>query len=178
VSPVTGYTRIADSFHRRIETIAGAVDVMAPGIESAAQLLTRAALEDRRIFVSGAGSDAALADFLARALREGDEAGPPLPALAVSCSGIPGPGLWRDLRALARDEDLLLCVDTDSGAPFARDCTEFTATRNLAAITMSETDTGAAAVTLTAPTRELRRELFLMACHCLQAEIRHLFLGD
>ena len=99
---MTGYTRIADSFHRRIEAIAGAVDVMAPGIENAARLLTRAALEDRRIFVSGAGSDAALAEFLARSLREGDEAGPPLPALAVSCSGTPEAGLWRDLRALAR----------------------------------------------------------------------------
>ena len=35
-----------------------------------------------------------------------------------------------------------------------------------------------AGIELAAETPELRRELMLMACHCLQGEIRHLLMGD
>jgi phosphoheptose isomerase len=174
---VSGYARIAESFHRRIETITGAVDAMAPGIEGAATVLTQAALEDRRIFLVGADSDAALADFVAHSLRSGE---PPLPALSLGCSEALDDRLWRDLRTLARDGDVLLCIDTLAGAPLTASGAEFAATRNLRLVTLSDReDTGAPAViTLQAATRDLRRELLLMACHCLQVEIRHLLLGE
>lgn len=177
---MSGYTRIAESFHRRIEAITGAVDIMAPGIEDAATVLTQAALEDRRIFVVGSGSDAALAEWLARSLRSDEDARPPLPAIPLVCTEPPGERLWSDLRPLTRDGDVLLCIDTSDTAALATAGVEFAAGRNLRLVTLSEpNDTGAtAAIFLTAATRDLRRELLLMACHCLQVEIRHLLLGE
>ena len=177
---VSGYARIAESFHRRIEAITGAVDAMASGIEEAAAVLTQASLEDQRIFVGGAGSDASLASFLADALRSGDGACPPLPAFALGCSEATGDTLFSDLRTLARDGDVFLCIDTLKSAPLTASGSEFAAARNLRLVTLSEgIDARAAAtVALTAATRELRRELLLMACHCLQVEIRHLLLGE
>lgn len=173
------YVRIAESFHRRIECIAGAVDVLAAGIQGAASLLTRAVLEDRKVLVCASGADAALAAFAARALRDG---APGLPAVSVSCDdgGDADAILWRDLRTLSRDGDVLLCLDSHPGAPLARACAGFAATRNLALITLSEPLDGAAhtAVELLADSSEQRIELLLMACHCLQVEIRHLLLGE
>ena len=176
------YTRIAADFHARIDCIAGAVDVLAPGIHKAATLLTQAVLEDRKIIVCADVSDAALADALAQALRSGRNGSPALPALALAGSthADASVDLWTDLRTLARDGDVLLCIDTREQAPFAAACATFAERRNLAAVTLSDRDGSDAvvAVTLRADTRELRSELLLMACHCLQAEIRHLLLGE
>ena len=66
------------------------------------------------------------------------------------------------------------------GAPTARACAELAAERNLYLVTLSEALDGdfGAGIELAAETPELRRELMLMACHCLQGEIRHLLMGD
>ena len=130
--------------------------------------------------MTGAGSDAPLADFLARCLRRDEDAHTPLPAMYVPAGEPPGDRLWSDLRPLARDGDVMLCIDTLDRAPLSSAGAEFATARNLRLITLSEGEdtVAAAAVTLSASTRDLRRELLLMACHCLQVEIRHLLLGE
>mgnify|MGYP001025338128 CR=1 FL=1 len=179
---MTGYRRIAEAFHRRIDCIAGAVDAIAPGIEAGAALLTQAALNDRKIIVCGTSCDAGLAQFLAECLRGAEAAAPALPALAIAHDDIPGRDsvLWRDLRLLARDGDVVVCLDSSDGAATARTCTQLAGERNLYLVTLSEALGGdsSSCIELTADTPELRRELMLMACHCLQGEIRHLLMGD
>lgn len=179
---MTGYRRIAEAFHLRIDCIVGAVDAAAPGIEAGAALLTQAALNDRKILVCGTSCDARLAQFLAECLRGAEATAPALPALAIAHDDVPGTDsvLWRDLRLLARDGDVVVCLDSSAGAATARACVQLAEERNLYLITLSESlgSDHHAAIELAAATAELRRELMLMACHCLQGEIRQLLMGD
>lgn len=177
------YSRVATAFHSRIDCIAGAVDLLAPGLRAAAALLTRAALEDRKVLVCADSTDAPLAELLTCALRAGRDGVPGLPALllcAAARGGEASTTLWHDLRTLARDGDVLVCVDMQDDAQLASACARFASERNLEALTLSERSghDGQVAVVLRADNRELRTELLLMAFHCLQDEIRHLLLGD
>jgi phosphoheptose isomerase len=176
------YDRIAGAFHRRIDSIAGAVDAMAPGIDSAAQLLTQAVLEDRKILICGCAGDAGIATHVAATLRTPGDAGPALPTLAFTSDEAPSDHsqLWRDLRTLSRDGDVLLCIDSSAGAQLARRSVHFAVQRNLVAIAVSEPLDGIAGtrITLQAENPALRSELILMACHCLQEQIKLVMLGE
>jgi len=179
---VSSYDRIAGGFHQRIECIAGAVDALAPGVEQAAAMLTDAVLADRKILVLGTGCDAGLAQTLAESLRGGEAGAPALPALALARDDSAGGEslLWRDLRMLARDGDVLLCLDSGRDATLAVAGARVAEERRLALITVAsrhEQVTGAQ-IGLLASDGVLRRELLLMACHCLQDEIRHTLLGE
>jgi len=175
------YERTAASFHRRIDAIASAVDLMAPGLETAASLFTQALLEDRKILVCGCAEDATLAAHVAAVLRTPQEPGPSLPALAFSSSSPSGDTeLWRDLRTLSRDGDVLLCLDSHPGAALAKSCITFAQKRNLTAITLSE-NTGIeniACIALQAEEQVLRSELILMASHCLKEQVKQVLVGE
>lgn len=175
------YARIAASFHRRIDTIASAVDSMAPGLEAATTLLTQAVLEDRKVLVCGCKEDATLAAHVAAILRTPQEPGPALPALAFSSDVEDGDDqLWRDLRTISRDGDILLCIDSHRGAALAHRGIEFAKTRNLVTIAMSEKlrIDDIACIELHAEDSDLRSELILMASHCLQEQIKQILLGE
>lgn len=175
------YERTAASFHRRIDAIASAVDVMAPGLEIAASLLTQALLEDRKILVCGCAEDATLASHIAAVLRTPQEPSPPLPALAFSSSSANGDAqLWRDLRTLSRDGDVLLCIDSYTGASLAKSCITFAKKRNLTTITLSESTgvEGIACIELQANEQVLRSELILMASHCLKEHVKQVLVGE
>lgn len=179
------YERIAGAFYRRIDSIAGAVDSMAPGLEAAAALLTQAVLEDRKILVCGSDEDATLACHIASSFRTPVAPAPALPAIALSCE-VPddrNAWLWRDLRTLARDGDILLCVDSAPGGRLAMPCFDFAQQRNLVAIALSEPVEGGGVCVALPPAeqtgdRSMRTELVLMACHCLQEQIRQFMLGE
>lgn len=179
---MSGYDRLAAAFHARIDGIAGAVDAMAPGIEQGAQLLVQAALGDHKVLISGAAQDVALADHAANILREAIEGMPPLPALSLTATEAPAAlrKLDRDLRALSRDGDVLLCVDTSSDGHLAKYCRELAGERNLSPITLSVSGESehAARISINNDDPVLRTELALMAIHCLHQEIRHLLLGE
>ncbi len=175
------YQRTASAFHARIDCIAAAVDTLAPGIELASQLLTQAVLEDRKLLVCASGEDSALAQLLTRLLRDPEDGGPPLPAIALEASAPVDAGavLWRDLRTLSRDGDVLICIDTSPGATLALQASDFAEQRNLNALLLSEEQIKANyCIPLPAETRELRRELLLMVFHSLMQEIRQLLLGE
>ncbi|EED33862.1 hypothetical protein NOR53_1948 [gamma proteobacterium NOR5-3] len=175
------YERIAASFHRRIDAIAGAVDSMASGLEAATSLLTQAVLEDRKVLVCGCKEDASLATHVAAVLRTPQGPAPALPALAFGSDVEDGGDqLWRDLRTLSRDGDILLCIDSRPGAALAHRAIAFAETRNLVTITMSETlrVDGVACIALDAQDSDLRRELILMASYCLQEQIKQILVGE
>lgn len=176
------YDRIATSFHRRIDNIASAVDTMAPGLGAAASLLTQAVLEDRKILVCGCGEDATLAAHIAAVFRTPIDSGPTLPALAFYADHplSEDASLWRDMRTISRDGDVLMCVDSLKDAPMARQCISFAAKRNLVAIALSENPgvDGAICLDMRVADRNLRSELLLMATHCLQEQIKQFLLGE
>ena len=175
------YNELATAFHRRIESIAAAVDVMAPGLDRATALIVQAVMNDRKILVCACGPDRGLAIHLASLLRA-PENSPPLPAIAVvsDVSGEASDGLWRDLRTLSRDGDVLLSLDTREGADFAALCDQFARERNLGVVALSDANERIAerAVTLAATGSDLRSELLLMAAHCLLDRIRQQLLGE
>lgn len=175
------YERIAASFHRRIDAIASAVDAMAAGLQTATIALTRAVLEDRKVLVCGCGDDATLAALVATTLRTPREPAPALPAIAFHSDLLDGDAqMWRDLRTLSRDGDILLCVDSRGGAALAHHCVKFARTRNLVAITMSEKlgIDDISCIELHTDDQDLRTELILMASHCLQEQIKQALLGE
>ncbi|WP_439105703.1 phosphoheptose isomerase [Congregibacter sp.] len=175
------YQRIAASFHQRIDAIANAVDSMAPGLAAAASLLSQAVLEDRKILISACEEDAVLAELVATVLRTPIEPGPALPALALRSDSHEGdPTLWRNLRTLSRDGDVLLCIDSGAGATLARKYVEFAEKRNLIAIVLSEKleISGGTCIALNVEHPDLRRELILMASHCLRDQTKQVLLGE
>jgi phosphoheptose isomerase len=178
------YERTAADFHRRIDAIAAGVDTMAPGIEAAATQLFEALLNDRRILVCASGADAPLAAHVVRCLLRGTGSAPPLPAQVLTSDQADAADAphWRDVRVLARDGDVLLCLDTDDAAPAAQRAAALAAERNLGCILLSELPASAQpnAVQITLPTsdRTLRQELALMAVHSLYGLLSALLVGE
>lgn len=175
------YDRTAASFHRRIETIANAVDSMAPGLAAATSLLAQAILDDRKVLVCACGRDATLAAHIAAVLRTPLESGPPLPAIALCSDSVEGDTqLWRDLRTLSRDGDILLCIDSGPGAAIAQKFIQFAGTRNLVTVAMSENleIDGGSCIEIHAADADQRSELALMASHCLREHIKQLLVGE
>ncbi len=179
---MSSYDRIAAAFHTRIDAIVSAVDAMAPGVEQSAALLVQAALGDHKVLICATGPDGPLADHAAATLREAQAGMPPLPALAVTSDVDPAANrnLERDLRALSRDGDVLIAMDTSESADVAGFCVELARERNLGLIILSVSEDAGieAAIPLPGETQALRSELAMMAIDCLHTEIRHLLLGE
>lgn len=175
------YEHLSAAFQRRMACIAGAVDILAPGIEAAVTKLIGAVMEDRKILLCGCGTDKALVEHMAQTLRCPDPP-PSLPAIAIIGDGEPDvdASLWRDLRTLSRDGDVLLALDTRDGAAFAQISARFAQERNLSAIILSQylEPLADSCVVLEAEDQSLRSELALMATHCLREQIRHQLLGE
>ncbi|MFK7829173.1 MAG: phosphoheptose isomerase [Congregibacter sp.] len=176
------YDQIAQTFHQRIDCIAGAVDELAPGLEAAAECIMKAVLDDRKVLVVGCGQDAALANYVATTLRSPTNGSPPLPAVPLVSDRAPDPHdeMWIALKTLSRDGDVVLCMDSSDQAPLAHFCARFASARNLTAVLLSESmeENAGLTVALRAENAMLRRELMLMACHSLAEQIRHSMLGE
>jgi DnaA initiator-associating protein len=176
------YEQIAQAFHKRIDCIAGAVDAMAPGIEAASHLILQAALQDRKLLIFAGSQDAPFGDHLVNLLRTPVDSRPALPAISIGAREAPDndPANWHDIKTLSRDGDVLLCIDSISGAAIARACSQIASQRNLVTISMSELfehGKPTVCIDLRADERALRRELIVMACHCLQEQLGQQMLG-
>lgn len=179
---MSSYERIAAAFHARIDAIAAAVDAMAPGLEEGAGLLVEAVLGDRKVIVCGVGRDATLASYAATLFREVEDGMPPLPALSVTSSeaSTAESVMVRDLRALSRDGDVLICLDTGPEGTLAGQCAGIARERNLALLTLSlvQDEGRGPVIPISAEHEDQRTEFALMALNCLRREIRHLLLGE
>jgi DnaA initiator-associating protein len=176
------YEQLAGSFYRRIDCIAGAVDLLAPGISAAAEKVVAAVLDDRRLLICAADRDSSLAQYAALLLRRPGDDLPALPALFVGSAGQPAEQLWQDLRSLSRDGDLLLCIDCSETATTAAAAAALGQRRNAGVVLLSAGsapgDHGAVHIELRAADGELRRELALMAFHELRGQILRLLMGE
>ena len=180
---MTQYERIAQAYHQRIDAIAETVDAMAPGLQAAAAQIVDAALDDRRILVCATGLDASIAAYATMLLRGGAGGIPPLPALSLAGADDDArqSSLWRDLRTLSRDGDVLLCIDSAEGALTANEALQLARARNLCALLLSdlaEAEDAAAIMPLQGANAAVRRELAMMALHCLRDLIAELLMGE
>ena len=174
------YAAITGAFHQRIDMIATAVDALAPELESAAQRLVDTVLADGKVLVCAAGEDHALGAYAASRIRLPLEGGPALPALYLGSSEFPGEGarLWRDVRTLSRDGDILLCVDTSDAGATAAMSLRVAAERNLAAVSLSYAQQEGAYIPLPPAASALRGELALMAVNALLELTRLIMFGE
>lgn len=175
------YDQIAAEFHARINAISHGVDVMATGLRETAELAMKTALADQRVLVCATRADEGIALHMAQSLRRPDEGFPPLPALLVvgDDSRAQSSHLWQDLRALSRDGDLLLCLDSDPSGALSQPAEAFAKERRLrfAALSSKATTNSRFWIPVGAETVALRHELLLMAGHTLLSQIRKQLMG-
>jgi D-sedoheptulose 7-phosphate isomerase len=142
------YRIIADNFQGTIETIAMSVDNLAESIEHGGQAMAGSLLQDGKIIACGNGVDAALAQlFACNLLNRLEEDRPALPALTLvtesasitaiaQASGI-NDIFSRQLRALGEAGDILLCINSSSGADNLAQAIRAAHERNMIVVMMS-----------------------------------------
>ncbi|TDG15091.1 SIS domain-containing protein [Seongchinamella unica] len=117
------YQIIASRFQQTMETVAMSVDHLADPIARGSEMITQVLLNDGKIFCCGRGVDAAMAQLVCSLLLENPERErPALPAFNLAAGAevqdeSAGDAYARQVRALARDSDLLLVIDSGSGEP-------------------------------------------------------------
>lgn len=102
-------------FQQVIDSAVMSVDVIAAALEVAAASTTQSLLGGGTLYCCAVGCDRSLAQFVAdRLMYPVDVERPALPALALTCvtSAAPEDAPWRDVRALARAGDTVLCIDS------------------------------------------------------------------
>jgi D-sedoheptulose 7-phosphate isomerase len=125
---MTHYDLIANRFADTLQAVAEQVDVLAPTIERAASLLSETLLQEGKLILCGLGPDAAAAQLMASYLiSRFDLERPALPALnlaqgssiTTSVIGLSGSiDLFsRQIKALGRNEDLLICIANQNSHP-------------------------------------------------------------
>lgn len=182
MSTTDDYESIAALFHQRIDSIVGAVDSMAEGLQGAANSAMQAVMEDRKLLLIGCAEDAMLAQYAAGIFRTPVDGTPPIPAIAITAdtSDTPDSIIWKELRTLSRDGDVMIAIDTRDQGPSVAQSMLVANERNLVSINLSEQLESAANATilLRASDSLQRRELALMALHTLQALIRRTWVGE
>ncbi|MEZ5573656.1 MAG: SIS domain-containing protein [Halioglobus sp.] len=191
------YQIIANNFQTTIETIALSVDDLAEVIERGSQLMTNALLADRKIIACGNGVDAALAQlFACNLLDRFEEDRPALPALTLgndyaSVTAIADSEGFNDiysrqLRALGQGGDVLLCINSGTGASNLSRAVQTAQERNMGVIVMSNSQDTAlrmlvrpedVALCVNAQGRARIVELHTMAIHNFCELIDHSLFG-
>ncbi|MEH6635596.1 MAG: SIS domain-containing protein [Halioglobus sp.] len=191
------YQIIAANFQDTIETIAMSADNLAEPIELGSQLMAKALLEDRKIIACGNGVDAAQAQlFASNLLSRFEHERPALPALALGCDGASITAIAhssgineifsRQLRALGQPGDVLLCINSSSGANNLLRAAQAAHERNMTVIALSNTSDDELSALIHAEDVELRVaatrqprivEMHTIAIHSLCELIEHSLFG-
>lgn len=122
------YQIIAERFQGTIESIAMSVDQLAGPIAQSSELMSQVLLQDGKIFCCGNGPDAALSQLFCYCLLSGlQQERPALPAFNLSADSAVLSGAYgsedraqlyaRQIRALGRENDLLMLIDSGPGNP-------------------------------------------------------------
>lgn len=104
-------------FQQAIDSAVMSVDVIAAALEVAAASAALSLMSGGTVYCCAVGCDRSLAQFVAdRLMYPVDSDRPSLPAIALTdiASAGANDALWRNLRALARDGDTLLCIDSSA----------------------------------------------------------------
>jgi len=191
------YEIIAENFQSTIETIALSVDNLAEPIERGSQMMASALLEDRKIVACGNGADAALAQlFACNLLSRFEHERPALPALTLGGDGASITAIThssgvidifsRQLRAMGQAGDILLCINSTSGANNLLRAVQAAHERDMFVVALSNTGDSELSTLIRAEDVELRVdalrqyrivELHTMAIHCLCELIDHSLFG-
>ena len=191
------YQSIASHFQGSIESAAMAVDELAAPLEQAADLITRALLEDRKLIACGIGADAALAQLFVSHMHSSPERErPPLPAINLASDGAalsnPAASSGQDIfesrvRALGQAGDVLLIINSGSDGSPLRGALTAATERNMLAVILSNNDDlvlpaaageGCALLLPAASRRTHILELQVSALHCLCRLIENQIFGD
>ena len=187
------YQIIAGRFQQTMETVAMSVDQLADPIARGSEMMTQVLLNDGKIFCCARGIDAATAQLFCGLLLENPEQErPALPAFnlgpgAASHNASASDAHARQIRALARDNDLLLVIDSGAGEPACLGSLQAAREKGMPVVVMGNghSDAVAAAlnagdvhITVAAGQRSHCLELHTMIALCLCQLIETSLFGD
>ncbi|MEQ8515094.1 MAG: hypothetical protein RIC38_05765 [Chromatocurvus sp.] len=177
-----------EHFQQVIDSAVMSVDVIAAPIEVAAAGITRSLMEGGTLYCCAIGCDRSLAQLTAdRLMYPVDSDRPALPALAlpaaVHAGGDDSP--WRDARALIRDGDSVLCIDSSPDGGALRQAIAAVADRHVQLFGLTHTginDVDSAGkytiIALPGDTRSHLLGMQALALNCLCSLIEHELFGD
>lgn len=190
--------RIAQHFNDSIQTKQQARDSVAPGIAHAAEAITRALSNDRKILACGNGGSAADAQhFSSELLNRFEMERPGLPAIALTTDSSTLTSIANDyrfeeifakqVRALGQPGDVLLAISTSGNSPNIISALHAAHDREMTVIALTGRDGGVMSDLLVDQDVEIRvpaqstariQEVHILVIHCLCDLIDHLLLGQ
>ena len=189
------YQIIAERFQGTIESIAMSVDQLAGPIAQSSELISQVLLQDGKIFCCGNGPDASLSQLFCHCLLSGlQQERPALPAFNLSADSAVLSGTYgsddreqlyaRQIRALGRENDLLLLIDSGPGTSDMSIALEAARERGMLTVALINSDNKSLAAALNAGdpciqveanSRSMQIELQTMAlqslCHLIEMSL-------
>ncbi|MEM1144765.1 MAG: hypothetical protein AAGI88_19455 [Pseudomonadota bacterium] len=180
MNDVYGY--IAREYHKRIDCITNQVDLLAPAIEAACDVLLNCVVGDHKIVLCGIAGDAELARYFAISQRTGGVSNTALPCLAVvQDTDETKSSQWQtDLKALCRDGDVVCLLDSSGDSNLVSSAIELCIPRNVSLILLSDRQelTHVTCIPLMECGGSMLREQILQAGHCLFTLLQRRLIGD
>ncbi len=144
-TPMDHYDIFANNCHSTIDHLAMAVDALAAPLSSAADLMTSAMLEERKVISCGDRADAVLAQlFTLNLLGWQQHERPALPALnlgAIAAAGDGAQSLFaRQIQALGNAGDILFCISSDIASPSILEAVDAARERNMSVVALSNSN--------------------------------------
>lgn len=192
------HARITQHFNDSIQAKQQALNTVAPGIAHAAEAITRALLNDRKILACGNGGSAADAQhFSSELLNRFEMERPGLPAIALTTDSSTLTSIANDyqfedifakqVRALGQPGDVLLAISTSGNSPNIVSAAHAAHDREMTVVALTGRDGGLMSDLLIDQDVEIRvpalstariQEVHILVIHCLCDLIDHLLLGQ
>jgi D-sedoheptulose 7-phosphate isomerase len=192
------HARITQHFNDSIQAKQQALNTVAPGIAHAAEAITRALLNDRKILACGNGGSAADAQhFSSELLNRFEMERPGLPAIALTTDSSTLTSIANDyqfedifakqVRALGQPGDVLLAISTSGNSPNIVSALHAAHDREMTVVALTGRDGGLMSDLLIDQDVEIRvpalstariQEVHILVIHCLCDLIDHLLLGQ
>lgn len=190
--------RITQHFTDSIQTKQLALNTVAPGIAHAAEAITRALLNDRKILACGNGGSAADAQhFSSELLNRFEMERPGLPAIALTTDTSTLTSIANDyqfedifskqIRALGQPDDVLLAISTSGNSANIISAIHAAHDRDMTVVALTGREGGQMSDMLINQDVEIRvpahstariQEVHILIIHCLCDLIDHLLLGQ
>ena len=191
-------SRIRLLFQASIDTKQQAMEVLAPHIEQASQVMVNALLNEGKMLSCGNGGSAGDAQhFSSELLNRFERERPSLPAIALTTDSSTITSIANDysyerifsrqVEALGRPGDVLLAISTSGNSANVNKAIEVAQQRGMSVIALSGKSGGTMQALLTANDIELRvpsdstariQETHLLLIHCICDLVDHLLLGS
>ena len=191
-------SRIRLLFQASIDTKQQAMEVLAPHIEQASQVMVNALLNEGKMLSCGNGGSAGDAQhFSSELLNRFERERPSLPAIALTTDSSTLTSIANDysyerifsrqVEALGRPGDVLLAISTSGNSANVNKAIEVAQQRGMSVIALSGKSGGTMQALLTANDIELRvpsdstariQETHLLLIHCICDLVDHLLLGS